>query len=223
MSLSVWPQVNENTGGYNKTGLVLALICLAESYVRPAPAHNGKEPVKVTQPQQSPSPKAFAAAAPFGALIYILHNYLSDSSTLIAWSWTGYLNGQPKGPLPHVYGSLTLIAQSIGLLLGLAQTSLPFDIIGHLAWLVYGSASAAVTYFYKDWVGYLGGLNFALFTMSVIPHVFRQASAAASATSVAKVYFHAMLVYVLISLANVWTVAYAFVPGGPYLRERTDL
>jgi uncharacterized membrane protein YuzA (DUF378 family) len=38
-----------------------------------------------------------------------------------------------------------------------------------------------------------------------------------------QVYFVAMLTYCILGLASVWTVAYAFVPGGKYLRERSDI
>ena len=39
----------------------------------------------------------------------------------------------------------------------------------------------------------------------------------------AAVYTAALGVYCALTLASIFTVAYAFVPGGVYLRERTDL
>ena len=75
-------------------------------------------------------------------------------------------------------------------------------------------------YSYKDWVGYAGGLNFAIFVMSIIPIVLVQAQ---STECIGKTYFVALGVTCVFDLASVWTVAYAFVPGGVYLRERTDL
>ena len=39
----------------------------------------------------------------------------------------------------------------------------------------------------------------------------------------ATVYTAALGVYCALTLASIFTVAYAFVPGGVYLRERTDL
>ncbi len=91
------------------------------------------------------------------------------------------------------------------------------------AYLLFGAGCLFVLHSVSDWTGYLGGLGYALFAMSLFPRVVQNAAVAATTHSVAMVYGTAMLVYVLLSLASVWTVAYAFVPGGVYLRERTDL
>ena len=56
--------------------------------------------------------------------------------------------------------------------------------------------------------------------MSIIPQTLKQA---ARSPFVGRTYFTAFLVTVVLYLANVWTVAYAFVPDGELLRERTDL
>lgn len=150
-----------------------------------------------------------------GSLIFTLHCFVADSSTLITWSWTGY---PVKGPVPHLHGSLTHVAQALGLLLPtLFSNSL--NIFSHPLWYLYGSAGAYVMYAYKDWAGYVGGLNFALFLMSVIPVVLGRA---ASNQYLARTYTIAFFVNALLDVVNTFTVAYAFVPGGEIFRERTD-
>jgi hypothetical protein len=163
-----------------------------------------------------------SSAAPLGSLIFSLHCLLSDSSTLIAWSWTGYADRQPQGPQSNLHGSMTLIAQSVGLLIPILLASHKYHALMHPLWFTYGAASSFVMYRYRNWLGYAGGLNLCIFLMSILPMILRGA-ASASTGQVAKVYFTSWLVACLLDLANVWTVAYAFVPGGIYLRERTDL
>jgi hypothetical protein len=159
------------------------------------------------------------SAISLGGLIFSLHALLSDPSTLIAWSWTGYDQGRPKGPVPTLHGSLTLITQCLGLLLPVALGR-SAALLANPAWHVYGMASAYILYSHKDWLGYAGGLNFAVFLMSIIPGILNRA---ANTGAIWKTYFTAWLVVCMFDLASVWTVAYAFVPGGVYLRERTDL
>ncbi|KAJ7274491.1 Frag1/DRAM/Sfk1 family-domain-containing protein [Mycena haematopus] len=229
----VSPLVNSESGGYNKTGFVLAALAIYEHHSREPQVASG-HPQKTTSNAKStpsgtvasPQVHWLIGAVPLGSLIFMLHNILSDSSTLIAWNWTGYSDCRPRGPVPHLHGSLTFIAQSLGLLLTLTLASWnSTNLLAHPLWFAYGSAATAVLYTYRNWLGYIGGLNLAIFIMSVIPIVFQRASAAAGSTweSTGKVYFTAMLVYCLLAAASIWTVAYAFVPGGVYLRERTDI
>jgi hypothetical protein len=76
-------------------------------------------------------------------------------------------------------------------------------------------------YTYQDWPGYIAGLCSAVFFMAIIPATLKLVNVGNS--GIAKTFGTAMLVTLLLTLANVWTVAYAFVPGGPYLRERSDM
>ncbi|KAJ7104300.1 Frag1/DRAM/Sfk1 family-domain-containing protein [Mycena belliarum] len=228
----VWPSVNAKSGGYNKTGIILAVMAIYEAHYQTPRTANPPQ-VQPEENKTSASGKVasserhwLTAALPLGSLLFTLHALLSDSSTLISWSWTGYVNSRPQGPLPHLHGSLTLITQSMGLLLALSLISWnSIDVLAHPLWFCYGSASAAMLYTYRNWLGYTGGLNLAVFSMSIIPIVLKGASTAAGNTgqSTGKVYFTAMVVYCLLGLASIWTVAYAFVPGGVYLRERTDI
>ncbi|KAJ6607371.1 Frag1/DRAM/Sfk1 family-domain-containing protein [Mycena sp. CBHHK59/15] len=235
----VWPFVNSKSGGYNKTGIVMALLAVYEHHTRGSTQFRATS-IQIEKQEKSPSLKAkvtpviaklapghwLTGALPLGSLIFTLHSLLSDSSTLISWSWTGYVNSRPRGPVPHLHGSLTLIAQSAGLFLALFVVSRrSIDLLRHPFWFVYGSIAAWVLYTYRNWLGYVGGLNLAVFVMSIIPVILPRASAmtGTAGESTGKVYFAAMLVYCLFGMASIWTVAYAFVPGGVYLRERTDL
>ena len=144
---------------------------------------------------------------------------LIDSSTLIAWSWTGY---PVTGPVPHLHGCLTLTAQCLGLSLPASLSFRRSRILSHPLWFLYGAISAYTMYRYRDWVGYAGGINFSIFLMSILPTTLHQTAQAAKGR-LGRTYFVVFLVVCLFYLASVWTVAYAFVPGGVYLRERTDL
>lgn len=205
--------MNETTGGYNKTGILLALLAVTELSFRPAPGVS-------TPVQKGPVSKSWInSGLALGSLIFTLHNLLADSATLIAWSWTGY---PVRGPVPHLHGYLTIMAQCIGLAIPALLPTDRFSIVSHPLWFIYGSASAYVMYRHRDWVGYFGGLNLAVFCMSVVPMVLT-AAAESSNGRLARTYTLAFLVTCLLYFASVWTVAYAFVPGGVYLRERTDM
>ncbi|KAL4268280.1 Calcofluor white hypersensitive protein [Pleurotus pulmonarius] len=223
----IWPLINESSGGYNKTGLVVAVLALYELSTRPVeqtPSEASKDTNQGNTGVYSMAKEHwFVGALPLGSLVFTFHSLLSDPSTLLAWSWTGYENNAPRGPMPHLHGSITLIAQSLGLLIALTMLSLSptsINYLSHPVWFTFGLASSYIMLQYRNWIGYLGGLGVAVFTMAVAPIVFQRA---ALSGLTARTYFTAFLVYCLLVLASVWTVAYAFVPGGPYLRERTDL
>lgn len=78
-------------------------------------------------------------------------------------------------------------------------------------------------YTYKDWTGYSGALGVAAFLTSLVPTVWARARAAAQRDGVVKTVVVAWLVVCVFDVASVLTVAYAFVPGGEYFRERTHL
>ncbi|KAF7327595.1 Calcofluor white hypersensitive protein [Mycena kentingensis (nom. inval.)] len=210
----VWPSVNSESGGYNTLGLFLAILSLYQHYV------SSPRPLQAPTPS-SPATHWLGSAASVGGLIFALHSLLSDGSTLVAWSWTGYTNGQPNGPLPHLHTPITLLAMSLGLFISL----LSLELLAHPYFFAYGCVSVSVMYSSRNWDGYFAGLNVAVFLMSIVPMVLWRASTAAGPNNEhsGKVFFTAMVVYCLLGLASVWTVAYAFVPGGVYLRERTDI
>lgn len=219
--------MDERSGGFNKTGLLFAILAVYNFAIRPGdlidPTAASKSKEKATKSTAGTASNSWLSdSISLGSLIFSLHCLLADSSTLISWSWTGF---PLQGPVPSLHGSLTHVAQVIGLLIPAvlattSDTSMDLAALSHPAWLAYGCASAYVMYSHKDWLGYLGGLNFSVFLMSVIPLICVRA---ASNGRAALTFFTAWLVVCLFDFASVWTVAYAFVPGGVYLRERTDL
>ncbi|KAF8556174.1 hypothetical protein OG21DRAFT_1409449 [Imleria badia] len=223
----VWPMLNEDTGGYNQTGMVIGICAILELATRPSspPTEEGKsgKPKHASNNAKDVPRNWIASSIALGSLFFTLHCMFTDSSTIIAWSWTGYQDGQPRGPLPHLHGSITLVAQSLGLIIpAVLPSSTSSTLLNHPLWFAYGCGSAFVMYHFRDWTGFLGGLNFAIFCMSILPSFLSQSSAW-QGDKVGRRYFVTFFVAILFYLANVWTVAYAFVPGGSYLRERTDL
>lgn len=157
------------------------------------------------------------ASISLGGLIFSLQCLLTDSGTLIAYSWTGY---PVTGPLPGLHGYLTLMAMGLGALI--SNSNNMKHIVCHPIWMVFGALSCYLMYHWRDWPGYISGLCLSVFLTSLIPIVIELASLHGS-HSPGKIYFTAWLVVCILDLANVWTVAYAFVPAGWLLRERTDM
>ncbi|CDO76509.1 hypothetical protein BN946_scf184361.g8 [Trametes cinnabarina] len=225
----VWPFVDDRSGGYNKTGIALAVLAIYEFATRPAlfaAAPETPEPAEPAEKSQAaasaqPQPHWLPASIALGGFIFTIHSLISDPSTLIAWSWTGY---PIKGPIPNVHGSLTHVAQVLGLALAafLSRPGFSSDVLAHPLWFAFGAGSACVMYSYKDWTGYAGGLGVAFFLMSIFPSLWAYVARAGKGR-VARTLAMTWLVVCLYDVASTFTVAYAFVPGGEYFRERTDL
>ncbi|KAI6037664.1 Frag1/DRAM/Sfk1 family-domain-containing protein [Pisolithus marmoratus] len=224
----VWPMLNEETGGYNKMGIALALLALLELGTRsPAPPRTSTRSQKGVDTGSSDKHDTanhwLALSIALGSLFFTLHCLFTDSSTIIAWAWTGYEFRRPRGPLPHLYGAVTILAQSLGLLIPVVLPSrVASTLLTHIAWFAYGCASAFVMYNFRNWLGFAGGLNFAVFCMSITPSVLSRA-AMSGVHNPGRTLFVAFFLAIVFYVSSVFTVAYAFVPGGVYFRERTDL
>jgi hypothetical protein len=176
--------------------------------------------VEVKADTQMMSPSAWPSALSLGALLYGLHAHLGDSGTLIAWSWTGY---PIQGPIAGVHNPLIILSMALGLLLSSLRWSK--SLVSSPAYLAFGAVSMYTLYGYRNWLGFLGGCAYTVFLCSLVSSVISNvvSSIGLDGSKAGRVLGSAWLVYALFVFADVWTVAYAFVPGGVYLRERTNV
>ncbi|KAI8966291.1 Frag1/DRAM/Sfk1 family-domain-containing protein [Daldinia sp. FL1419] len=200
----IWPIMHAANGGYNGTGLVLAVFA-ALRFTRRAPLNTG------VAEDDKENGSAFLAALGIGGLFFGLHSLLSDTSTMILWVWDGY---PVRGPLSVPHGWFTVVAMTAGLLTGIRLPRL----VG--SWSVYGigCTGAAILTLYPGWFGYFGGLTTAFYLTAIASPFITVASKKSPATTFGFGFF----LYNLMVLFHVWVVAYAFVPGGPLVREHTD-
>ena len=198
----IWPITHTENGGYNGTGLIFAVLAVLRT-TRQTPTKG------VTAPRAEGS--SFLAALGFGGLFFALHSLLSDSSTMILWVWSGF---PVQGPLAAPHGAVTIAAMCAGLLLGLFRPALA------KSWTLYGlgCVGAALLTAYSDWTGYTGAVVLTVYLLAFsVPML-----SAAARRAPAAVFGLGFLIYNFLVLFHVWVVAYAFVPGGPLVRERTD-
>jgi hypothetical protein len=205
----IWPIMKGDNGGWNKTGILLAIL----SCVRLA-QRNIATPHSIVPISKGKTESGMLSAFGLAGIVFGLHTLLCDSSTIILWVWEGF---PVRGPLVIPHGAVTIIGMGLGLL---ASGHVHSHIL--LSWPAFGSAflGAAFLYSFSGWAGYFGGLTLGVYLMAVTPHFLQ---AAALNPNPGRVFGVAFLIYDLLILASVWVVAYAFVPGGPLLRERTDL
>jgi endonuclease/exonuclease/phosphatase family metal-dependent hydrolase len=200
-----WPIMHEENGGYNKTGIVLFGLAVARMWLR--------SPSNAISPQNLEKPKgpSFLAAFGLAGSFFGLHSLLSDSSTIILWVWDGY---PVRGPLAVPHGAVTILAMGVGLVLGLFYPNVA------RGWTAFGvgSVGAAIVTSFHHWFGYYGGLALTIYLMAVTPIMISNAVR----FSPGRTFFFGFIVYNVMVLFHVWVVAYAFVPGGPLVREHTD-
>jgi len=203
----IWPIMKAENGGWNKTGIALFLLAIGRMYLRkPAMA------ATTTPSHERPAKgSAMLAAFGFGGWVFALQTLLSDSSTIILWTWTGY---PVSGPLAVPHGAWTLATMSLGLLFGLFYPGLARSWIA----CAIGSVGALVLTYFNDWFAYYGGLALTFYLLSIAPLVLGNAIK----FPVGRTFGTGFVLYNFLLLFHVWTFAYAFVPGGPLVREHTD-
>lgn len=199
----IWSIMHAENGGWNLTGLFLAIPAVLR-FTRRAPLSSG-----VAETKKSGSTLLSALAV--GGLFFGFHSLLSDSSTMILWVWEGY---PIRGPTANTAAWYTIWAMSGGLVLGLFRPQVV------TTWAAYGigCTGALVLTYFKHWFGYYGALVTAAYLMAMSIPILSNASKKNPAVTFGLGFF----IYNFMVLFHVWVTAYAFVPGGPYVREHTD-
>jgi len=242
--LSAWLIVDSASGGQHALILILGFLALIEFGTRPdhplpaslasATQQRPGSSTKTDKRQASPDREQWLLPSiALGSLIYSLHERLSDPSSLVAWSWSGF---PIRGPHPHVHAPLTILAQILAALFALAlspsssptsallrpSTGFP-NITTHPLVFAIGVFSTYLLHTRTGWVGYAGGLLHAAFLTLITPPLLQNAGSAARACGAGRVFGTAWAVWIVFLFVGTFTVAYAFVPGAWSFRERTDL
>lgn len=197
----IWPVLHGDNGGWNKTGFVLAVLAVLRSTRQSSESRGGYE----AKGPQSP----ILAGLGLAGLFMGLHSLLSDSSTMITWVWSGF---PVQGPIA-ANGVFTILAMGIGVVIGILFQD---SVTNWVHFFLVGLGAFLVTSF-NDWTGYTGALLLAVSLMAAAPVLI--SSAVRNGPSSFSLGF---FVYDFLLYCHVWVVAYAFVPGGIYLRERTS-
>jgi len=202
----VWPIMHAENGGLNKTGIFLFVLAIAR-----VASKNSKHFDKSSSPVDKPKGPSVLAGLGLGGLFFALHSLLSDSSTMILWVWEGF---PVRGPQAVPHGAVTIFAMSMGLAFGLFYPGVS------RSWTAFGvgSIGAAVLTTFSHWTGYYGALVMTFYLTAVAPALISNAVRFAPG----RTFFVGFFSYNFMVLFHVWVVAYAFVPGGPLVRERTD-
>lgn len=201
----IWPIMHEANGGWNRTGVAVAVIA---GLFAVRAQYSSFQQTSIAGPKES----SIAAAFGLAGLMFALHTLLCDSGTIITWVWEGY---PVRGPEPVPHGIVTIAAMTFGIYLGVTKR----HVTGNWSTFFISNMGAAVLYSCDGWVGYIGGLILTVYLMSITPVILESAGRHNPGVTFGLGFFILILLY----LAHVWVVAYAFVPGGPLLRERTDL
>lgn len=205
-----WAILNETNGGLNKEGMVL---CLIFGMLAPFVNNVNHLPVRKIEEQYSIFAK-LAIGVGFGAFFFSIHQLLTDSSTIIYWAWEGYNNN--TGPLQWPWSALTCAVMTVAAVSSIYFFNKPL----FPSFLLVLSTSVLYIDQITGWNKYLfGGLLYVIALIWLIPTYLPLVSSTQSIV----VATLSMIIYNILVLAHVWTVAYAFVPFGWVLRERLPL
>ena len=199
------PIMHEANGGLNKTGILFFMLAVLRTF------QNQGKSIDTAPAHEKPKGSSALAALGLGGAFFGLHSLLSDSSTIILWVWEGY---PVRGPLAVPHGAVTILAMGVGLLFGLFYPNVA------RSWSAFGigAVGAAVVTKFHNWTGYYGGLALTLYLTAVTPSLISNAVRFPPG----RTFFLGFFLYNIMVLFHVWVVAYAFVPGGPLVREHTD-
>lgn len=201
----IWPIMNTENGGWNLLGLICGVIAALSS-------SNMATELSASPSDRNSRSNWILNSFGLGGIFFALHSLLSDSSTIVLWVWNGF---PVRGPLVVPHGGFTICTMMVGLYLGVAN-----PVVG-CSWLSFASCclGCSLLYLLPGYSGYFGGLLLTFTLMAMLPAILYEAAR----TPPGRTFGLGLTVYNVLALMHVWIVAYAFVPGGPILRERTDI
>lgn len=204
----LWPIMNESNGGWNKTGLLFSIvIALITPYTNCCHYMNIAD---TTSPRNIKSKLMISMG--FGSLIFAIHQLMTDASTIIYWSWNGW-DINTLNLLPWPYGALTCLTMLLAVFATI-KLNYNFSLISGyfiLATFILGDRK------FVGWTKYFfGGLPYITIIVLLTPRYFIEMNSLKSYWC----YLLSFTVYIILTLAHVWVVAYAFVPYGWILREK---
>lgn len=91
----IWPVMHAGNGGWNKLGLLLAVLAALRAHSR-VPTSGGDY-----FPTSGKKCSPVLAGLGIGGVFFAISSLLTDSSTMIIWVWDGY---PVRGPIPAPHG-----------------------------------------------------------------------------------------------------------------------
>lgn len=230
----LWCIVDEHSGGWNKTGMFLALVAWVEKMTRPVQNEPHAPAVEKDLKDKTPNRptltgwRKWSVALGFASLLFMVQTFVTDLGTMIAWNWSGY---PVNGPRLLWQAGFVLLAASGGLVLRWMQDRSPlkeahpytFQSLGtglascYLLAFPHQSFGLVGLGYYKDWLGFMAGCVLMGSLTYLFPPMLQDIS---KYSQHGRLLGHALLIKVFIDVVSVLTVAYAFVPGGQYVREQ---
>lgn len=228
----LWPIMNDTNGGWNLSALAVGMVYSV--YMTSLDPAEERPEIHVSQ-----KTSIFAKIkhglmfllkiSSLGALLFSTHQLLSDSTTIIYWGWEGYNTDEPLLFYPwNNYAAQFLVSFIFfGLIIFYQNTSLNNLFTMKLLTIAILSSSTFILA-NEDFINkknfIYGGIPYFLGIVLSYPFLFSFLfDSATSNLETVLIYSLSFFFYILFTLANIWTVAYAFVPYGYVLRESLPL
>lgn len=210
----LWVFMNSTNGGWNASGLIAALLAIAELAARPYES----SPVTPRTRSKGRPFEGTVAVLGLGTMLYAIPMFISDSGTMIAWTWTGW---PVSGPRALEDGNIIIMSMVTALMLAFSLVDeAVLTTARHPVFFALGSAAFAVLLFLDDFQGFIGAVFIAFWLpITAYPIIYT-----AMRFNPLRIFAAGWLVTSLLLFFQVLTVAYAFVPVvGPMMREKTWL
>ena len=201
----IWPVMHDDNGGLNALWL---FVGLTGAFLTPSVVLLSQDTVV------RKGGSIILALIGLGGWLYCLCEYMTDLATLVQWVWTGY---PLRGPTPVSGALIHFGAFILGIVATIKVSPTLISQLGYL--IVVGGLAAVAMATIPGWAGYVGALAFVFYLASVTTVIAQLAVGFSPVVTYVLGYFW----FIVLNVAHVWTVAYAFVPGGWLLRERAHI